>query len=492
MQVKRVEKKISQILPGFVNEEDVTINGIQQDSRLVQEGELFLAVPGSETDGRHYIDAAVASGAAAVLYESGWKENLVKRSVPMIEVEELTARSGEIASRFFDDPSRKMDVIAVTGTNGKSSCSHFIATSLTVLGTKCGVIGTLGYGVPPDLTPFGLTTPDAIRMQQFLSEINLQQAEAVAIEASSHGLVQGRLNGTDVKIAVLTNLTRDHLDYHGDLLQYKSSKRILFEMPSVESAVLNIDDPFGLELQKSLPEKINRICYSLEDKGADVFCEDMSFHEKGMSSHVTTPWGSGWLESSLYGRFNLSNLLAVLCVLGTEGNTLEYILSTMSDIKNIRGRMDRIDHPDRATVVIDFAHTPDALEQALLALREHCTGELWCVFGCGGDRDRGKRPEMGGIAARLSDHIVLTDDNPRREDSEGIMDEIMEGVAEPDKVHVDSDRSRAIEYAIHAADVNDVVLIAGKGHEDYQEVAGVKRPFSDYEQVEIALGSQRA
>jgi|TARA_Y100000310_G_scaffold343009_1_gene448713 UDP-N-acetylmuramoyl-L-alanyl-D-glutamate--2,6-diaminopimelate ligase len=489
MQAKQFEKTVSQVISGIDIEEDVTISGVQKDSRLVKEGELFLAVPGPETDGRLYINAAIENGAAVVLYESGWKETLAASSVPIIEVDRLSARTGEIASSFFDEPSRNMDVIAVTGTNGKTSCSHFIATSLTVLGTRCGVIGTLGYGFPPDLLPCGLTTPGAIEMQKFLSDMKLQEAQAVAVEASSHGLVQGRLNGTDVKTAVLTNLTRDHLDYHQTLAQYKSGKRILFEMPSVELAVLNRDDPFGIELQESLPADTVSISYSLEDKGADVFCEEMSFQEEGMSSKVNTPWGNGSLTTSLYGRFNLSNLLAVLCVLGSKGYKLEYILTTMADVKNIRGRMDRLDRNDRATVIIDFAHTPDALDKALMAIREHCTGKLWCVFGCGGNRDSGKREQMGKIAGRLSDYVVLTDDNPRDEDSEEIIDEILAGVADPDKVHVDSDRSKAIEYAVRAAAVNDVVLIAGKGHEDYQEMGGVKRPFSDYEQVEMALGT---
>ena len=322
---------------------------------------------------------------------------------------------------------------------------------------------------------------------RFLFDIESRQARAAAIEASSHGLVQGRLNGTQVKIAVLTNLTRDHLDYHRDLEHYKSSKRILFEVPGLEVAVLNRDDQFGLELEKSLPVTTRRLSYSLVDQEADVFCEDMKFHNKGLSAQVTTPWGRGFLRSSLYGRFNLSNLLAVLCVLGAEGCELGDILSSLSGITNIKGRMDRIDRSDRATVVIDYAHTPDALDKALMAVREHCNGKLWCVFGCGGNRDRGKRPEMGSVADRWSDYIVLTDDNPREEDCQNIIADIMEGVAANDKVHVDSDRSRAIEYAISRAKVDDVVLIAGKGHEDYQERGGLKTPFSDHEQVEIAL-----
>jgi len=489
MQVDPVRKKVSQIMPGFDFAEDVTVSGIQKDSRLIKKGDLFLAVPGDATDGRSFMDTAVANGAAIVLYESDWNESLIESSVPMIKVEKLSARIGEIASRFFEKPSEKMKLIAVTGTNGKSSCSHFIAKSLTVLGRNCGVVGTLGYGFPHDLKPFGLTTPDAIQMQRFLFDIYRQDAQAVAVEASSHGLVQGRLQGTEVKIAVLTNLTRDHLDYHHDLDQYKSGKRILFEMPSVELAVLNKDDPFGLELEKFLSDKMNKISYSLEDRSADVFCENIHLHEKGMSSQVTTPWGCGVLKSSLYGRFNLSNLLAVLCVLGAEGFNLNDMLATLAGVKNIKGRMDRIDQSDSATVVIDFAHTPDALDKALLAVREHCTGKLWCVFGCGGDRDRGKRPQMGSIADRLSDYIVLTDDNPREEDSQIIIEEIMAGIEEADNVHVDTDRTKAIKYAISKADADDVVLIAGKGHEDYQEIAGGRIPFSDYEQVEIALRS---
>lgn len=491
MHTEWIRKKISQLVPDLNFEEDVVVSGIHKDSRLIKGGELFLAVPGSATDGRHYINTAVANGAAIVLYESGWQESLKKNrmtsSVPVIEVARLSSRIGEIASRFFDGPSEKMGVIAVTGTNGKSSCSHFIAISLTLLGRKCGVIGTLGYGFPPDLLPFGLTTPDAILMQKFLFDISRQDAQFVTVEASSHGLAQGRLNGTEVSVAVLTNLTRDHLDYHHDLDQYKSSKRILFELPGVELAVLNRDDPFGRELEQSLPAEIKRMSYSLEDKDADVFCENTQSNAMGMSAQLVTPWGRGLLKSSLYGRFNLSNLLAVVCVLGGKGFKLEDILPILSEIKNIKGRMDRIEHRNRATVIIDFAHTPDALDKALMAVREHCGGKLWCVFGCGGNRDKGKRRQMGSIAARLSDYIVLTDDNPRDEDPQNIIEEIMQGVAAADKVHVDSDRSKAINYAINEAEINDVVLIAGKGHEDYQEINGIKKPYSDYEQVKIAL-----
>jgi UDP-N-acetylmuramoyl-L-alanyl-D-glutamate--2,6-diaminopimelate ligase len=311
-------------------------------------------------------------------------------------------------------------------------------------------------------------------------------ASTIALEASSHGLSQRRLNGTLIDVAVFTNLTRDHLDYHETLADYQASKKSLFLQDGIQTAVINLDDAFGRQLSRELAGRFNILTYSTESTTANVSCADIAQSKTGVSAVIRTPWGTGLLSSGLYGIFNLSNLLAVVCVLGSEGFELSRILAVLSELKNVKGRMDRITLTNGMQVVIDYAHTPDALENVLKTLRNHCDGKLWCVFGCGGDRDKGKRSEMGRISVKGSDYVVLTDDNPRTESREQIIQDILSGIDDRSRVFVEADRGKAIRLAIQKAEPDDILLIAGKGHEDYQDVNGIKINYSDYEEVSLA------
>lgn len=493
----RIVKKISELLPDLAGQ-DAVVSGIQIDSRRVAKGDLFIAVPGLTTDGRKFISAALHAGAAAVLYEAAagrYEEDggqIPQSSVPILAVAGLGARIGPIASSFFDHPSRDMRIVAVTGTNGKTSCCHYIAGTLSTLGDDCGIVGTLGWGRQDSLTPLSMTTPDAPDLQAIFHSLKQQSISSVAIEASSHGLAQGRLQGVSIDTAVFTNLTRDHLDYHEDLKDYQAAKRKLFEMESLSVAVVNIDDAYGRQLHQQLNHGLQKLSYSMTDAVADVYCEHASFETTGMKAEVRSPWGKGTLDSSLYGQFNLQNLLAVVCVLGAEEKDFKRILEAISALTNVKGRMERIESDRFATVVIDYAHTPDALMNALQSVKNHCAGELWCVFGCGGDRDRGKRHQMGRIAERLADWIVITDDNPRSEPSADIASDILKGISDASKAQVIQDRSQAIRYALANASSRDLVLIAGKGHEDYQVIGTQSVYFSDHDQVGQILAASRS
>lgn len=477
---------LSELMPNMKLPVDLAVSGITDDSRRVNPGDLFVAVPGLTVDGRRYIGDAIDRRAAAVLCEPPMPQ--VDDGIPIIEVPRLSARKGEIASRFYGEPSTRMLIVAVTGTNGKTSCSQFLAAALSTAGCKCGVIGTLGFGTPGALEDAGLTTPDAIGVQSRLSMLLERGCEAVCLEASSHGLSQGRLNGTAIDVALFTNISRDHLDYHDTFGEYKNAKALLFRWQGLKGAVVNIDDPFGVELAAMTGDDVQCVTYSIEDRSADVHSDSLVFREDGFDAEVVTPWGAGAVSSALLGRFNVGNLLAVVSVLGLLEYDITDVLAAAGKLETVPGRMEAMRRPGAATVVIDYAHTPDALEKALDALKLHCRGELWCVFGCGGDRDVGKRPLMGRIAERLADHVVVTDDNPRTEPSEFIIQQIVGGMNDHEQVQIDPDRESAIRSALSAAGEHDIVLIAGKGHEDYQEVNGVRKPFSDYEVVRRILG----
>lgn len=463
--------------------DDIDVVHITDDSRDVRAGTVFFAVPGLSADGRAFIADAASQGAVAILAEP--PVPAVELDIPLMEVADLGSRRGELASRFYGNPSEKMLVVAVTGTNGKTSCSHFIAQALSESGRRCGVMGTLGYGSPGDVREPGLTTPGAIECQRRLSEILEAGGDGIALEASSHGLVQDRLAGTDIDIAVFTNITRDHLDYHETFADYKAAKQRLFEWRGLDSAVLNIDDEWTAELESAtVADSI--ITYGMRNRIADVYCSSLYFRADGFDADVVTPWGSGEVRSSLLGDFNVSNLLAAVAVLGLMGHDIEDICRWASDVEGVPGRMDLV-HAD-PSVVIDYAHTPDALQKALEALSRHKQARLFCVVGCGGDRDRGKRPVMAALAATLADRAILTSDNPRSEDPAAILDDMVAGLDDRDGVSVIADRGDAIALALSEAQSGDIVLIAGKGHEDYQEVAGKRIRFSDYDEVRKHLG----
>jgi UDP-N-acetylmuramoyl-L-alanyl-D-glutamate--2,6-diaminopimelate ligase len=457
------------------------------DSRTVAPGDVFVALKGYRSDGRAYIGQAVERGAAAVLYEAG---DVVPITVPHVAVSKLDRLAGEIAHLVYGRPSEKLWLAGVTGTNGKTSVSQWIAQTLNALGRKCAVIGTVGAGFPGALADSINTTPDAIALHRLLAQFAAQGAAACAMEVSSIGLDQGRVNGALFKVAVFTNLTRDHLDYHGDIDAYGEAKERLFSLPGLEAAVVNLDDPFGERLAEQLSGRVRTIGYTLAGRtGASevLAAEHLAMTATGMSFKVD----GVTIEAPVVGRFNASNLLAVVGTLLAAGAPFGDIARALRDIVPPPGRMHPLGGIGQPLVVVDYAHTPDALEQALLALRETARargGKLVCVFGCGGDRDAGKRPQMGAIAERLADTVVLTSDNPRNEDPLAILAAIQAGFkCAP---FVEPDRAVAIRVAIKAAADDDVILIAGKGHEPYQEIAGVRQHFSDLEQALAALGAR--
>ncbi len=475
-------KMLSELLPGLELDTDIQITGITDDSRKARRGDLFLAVPGSRVDGRDYVVEVAGKSVAAIVCDPPFKECVVS-GVPIFTVDNLAPLRGEIASEFYDRPSAAMTVVAVTGTNGKTSCSQYIAAAMNRLGRLCGIVGTMGSGFESNLQNPGLTTPDAITLQKIIAEFRDESADAVSLEASSHGLDQGRLNGLQVNVAVFTNITRDHLDYHGSFSAYKKAKQKLFELEHLEAAVINLDDSFSTELEMTVCSSVRVLTYSLKNSDASLWCKSLEFNMQGFNARVSTPWGEVPVSSSLLGDFNVSNLLVVIAVLGLKGFGVKEISSAVSSLSNIKGRMDVLYPEDSATVVIDYAHTPDALEKALNAVRLHGQGEVWCLMGCGGNRDKGKRSEMGELVTRLADHAVITDDNPRDEKPMEIIEDILKGVHPGAHAIVKQDRRKAIAYALKHARAGDVVLIAGKGHEEYQEVAGKKLDYSDYDEV---------
>lgn len=462
----------------------VKFAGLTADSRLVKPGMLFLAYPGEQVDGRSFIVQAIERGAAAVLWESSDFNWNPLWQVSNIAIDGLRASAGQIASDFYDSPTQTLWMIGVTGTNGKTSCSHWLAQALTLVGRKAAVVGTLGNGFPEALTEAVNTTPDPIVLQELLADYLRQGAAAVAMEVSSHGLEQGRVNGVHFDVAVFTNLSRDHLDYHGDMAAYGAAKKQLFDWDGLGCAVLNSDDAFGAEIAKNLTEQGKRVLtYGLES--GDIRGSQLQLSEHGLIMQVDTPFGSIALEAALLGRFNAYNLLAVLAALLASAVTLPEAVNALKLLQPVAGRMQRLGGDKQPLLVIDYAHTPDALEKVLITLREQTKGKLICVFGCGGNRDSGKRPLMGKVVSQLADIGIVTSDNPRREDPMEIISAIV--AAMQGDFLVQKDRALAIAHAVNTAKAGDVVLIAGKGHEDYQEVNGVKYPFSDMAVAEEAL-----
>ena len=456
----------------------VKAGGLVLDSRKVKPGDLFLAVPGAMVDGRNFIGQAVAAGAAAVLWERRdheWDETL---RVPNLGVDGLRELLGAIADEFHGHPSHHLWMAGVTGTNGKTSCAHWIAQSLSRLGRKTAVLGTLGSGFAGALEPALNTTPDAVELHGRLANFLAEGASACAMEVSSHGLAQGRVNGVKFDVALFTNLTRDHLDFHKTMDDYAAAKARLFRWPGLRHAVVNIDDPFGHMLAASLDRsRVEVLAYGMRQ--GDILGRNLELSTSGLTLDVATPWGATKLTSPVLGSFNASNLLGVLGVLLASGMPLEDAAASLSRVGAVPGRMQLVREAGVPLVVVDYAHTPDALEKALETLRGILPGgaRLICVFGCGGDRDPGKRPLMGEVATRLADHAVITSDNPRSEDPRSIIEAIAAG-ARPNH-SAEPNRAAAIIHALREAHGSDVVLIAGKGHETYQEIRGQRLPFDD-------------
>lgn len=485
--------RLAELLPDIAGiPAGLDITGLVQDSRAIESGNAFVAIAGFGTHGLKFAAQAQQTGAAAILFEPPMPaefEIAADAATPLIAVPGLRARLGEMADIFHDAPSRAMTTVGVTGTNGKTSTVQLLAQAWTLQGRRAGSIGTLGAGLYGDVVPTGFTTPLVLQLHALLAQLRDAGADAVAMEVSSHALDQGRVDGVHFKVGMFTNLTRDHLDYHGTMQAYGAAKAKLFAWPGLDSAVLNLDDAFGRELHAGIGASVRAI--GVSSRGAADAClraDDIVLDLAGLSFALKINEESHPVRSPLLGRFNVDNLLAVAGALYALGETSARIANTLSMLQPVNGRMNRLGGDGRLPlVVIDYAHTPDALEQALSSLRAHAAGRLVCVFGCGGDRDRGKRPQMAAIAEANADAVIVTNDNPRTENGDGIVADILAGFAHPGAIVIERDRAIAIAQAIVTAGANDIVLIAGKGHEPYQEIDGVQYPFDDTATARAAL-----
>ncbi len=445
---------------------------LRLDSRQVQPGDVFVAIPGLVTDGRKFIAQAIMNGAAAILYEpQDWTLTNVA-TIPHIAVENLDQKIAAIADAYYGQPSRDIKLLAVTGTNGKSSTTHYIAQFFHALHLKCGVMGTVGNGVYPDLQTAALTTSDCCTLQAYLRDFLEASAQYVALEVSSHALDQRRFAHTQIDTAIFTNLSQDHLDYHQNMQAYFAAKCKLFTDFNARNCIVNLDDAYAEQIIAVIPKHVNIVTYSLHNQKADVFMQGDVLH---------TPWGIGVLQTQLLGAFNLSNLLAALSCCAVQNIDLQLLLQLATSIRPVLGRMQLIstDGLAQPKVIVDYAHTPDALAKVLQALRAYKPRKLFCVFGCGGDRDRSKRPLMLQAVKANSDEIVITNDNPRTEDKMQIVQDMLAGTTDLQNITIDLDRAQAIRNTIARASADDIVLIAGKGHEDYQIIGATKYAFSD-------------
>ncbi len=476
-------------LPGCIGG-DTLIHGLQLDSRKVRSGDLFLAVPGDVHDGRQFIEQAVANGAAAVVAEAPVAGFVDELPVPLVEIPELRFDMGVMAARFFGYPSRALHMVGVTGTNGKTTTSRLVAQLGRSLGKACGVIGTLGSTLDDSVVDAANTTPDAVSLQFQLAQWRDQGVQAVSMEVSSHALVQGRVNGVEFETAIYTNLSHDHLDYHGSMDAYGRAKLQLFCGEHLRHAVVNLDDEYADQVLAAVGEGVRVLTYSTSRSDADIRVKNTRFSASGVEGELHTPWGSGAFSSPLPGEFNLANLAAAVTAVVLAGEDLLAVLEAVSRLQPVAGRMQAIPNEVGVQVIVDYAHTPDALEKVLAALKSHVSGKLVTVFGCGGDRDRAKRQLMGRVASQYSDRVIVTSDNPRSEDPAAILAEIAAGCSGDFSLVVD--RARAIAGAIADVEAGDCVVIAGKGHEDYQIIEGERRHFSDVEHARSALAMRAA
>lgn len=458
------------------------------DTRDLRPGALFLACEGGRAHGLDFLDQAREAGAAMVAWEPvDGRQAPQARDLKCFPVPGLRARLGELADRFFGAPSSRLVVTGVTGTNGKTSCAWLLASALEALGRRGAMIGTIGWGTPGRLQGAELTTPDVVSVHRQLDRLASAGARSVVMEVSSHALDQGRVDGVRFANALFTNLSRDHLDYHGDMAAYGEAKARLFRHPGLQTAAVSVDDAFGRRLYEGLAPSVRRIAVSVGGElpaGSELWVQATTVEavESGLRLALESSWGSTVLQSRLLGHFNATNLLLVLAVLLEQGVSMAEAVTALAGVSAPPGRMEALPHRAGAPrVIVDFAHTPDALEKALVAARAHCAGALWCVFGAGGDRDRGKRPLMGEVAGRLADQVVITSDNPRGEQPGDIIAEIRQGIPADaaGRVMEIAGRAEAIAWAVAQAGPGDLVLIAGKGHEQYQQVGAERRPFSD-------------
>ena len=476
---------------------ELVVNGLATDSREVHPGDLFLACQGLHVHALTHAAQAVQRGAVAVVWEpaDGTALQAIADSlpVPAVPVVGLAQKLGLIADRFYAHPTQDMQVIGVTGTDGKTSVTHFVAQALSSEGAPCGLLGTLGYGIYGRLQPPTHTTPDAIRLHAEFARFRDAGVRQVAMEVSSHALHQHRTEGTRFDTAVLTHISRDHLDYHGSVEAYAEAKRRLFVSSGLETAVLNVGDAFGRQLAGQLGAQLRLIAYGRAEHQCAraaaywISLESVTPRQDGIVLQLDSSWGPAELGARLLGAFNADNLMAALGALLASGLTLDVAVKRLEAVKTVSGRMELFSQPGMPRVVVDYAHTPHALETVLQALRPHCRGELICLFGAGGDRDAGKRPQMGAVAERYADRVVLTSDNPRGESPDDILDQIAAGFAQPHRAERIADRGQAIDELIATLATDDLLLVAGKGHEEYQQIGEQRLPFSDRLRVQQAL-----
>jgi UDP-N-acetylmuramoyl-L-alanyl-D-glutamate--2,6-diaminopimelate ligase len=500
-------KALSKVLKKYISKEqlgalaDLEVSGVSLDSRAITDGSLFIAYPGHQTDGRAYLQQAVSAGATALVVEKEGLSTFVKvnndiseyQGIPLIVIKDLAQASGDIAARFYGNPTRKMSVTGITGTNGKTSCCYLLAQALEFLNYPTLMLSTIGNGNPSALQPTSNTTPDSVSLQKICAEYLQHKNHYMTMEVSSHGLLQGRVNGVEFTLALFTNLSVDHLDYHGDMESYFLAKRELFLKKDLKAAVINADDEYGRRLLLDKKIKCKKIAYSQNGEDASLNIENWITSDKkelslnGLKAELHTPWGSAKLHSTLLGEFNLSNLMAVAGALGVMlGDSHKWIVA-LNSAHAVPGRMQKFSASGKATVVVDYAHTPDALEKALKALKAHCEhGKVWGLFGCGGDRDNSKRAIMGQVVEANADEVIITDDNPRTEEREAIVSMIRQGMKNQDTPYISS-RFEAIKYALEHADEQDMILVAGKGHEDYQVIGTEKIDYSDLQSVKTLL-----
>lgn len=496
-------RSLKTLLAGYgVPAPDVDVNGVELDSRRVAPGDLFLACKGSggarPAHGLQFIEQALQRGVAAVAWEPAPGIAEPDIGIPQLAVPRLSQRAGEIAARFHGHPSEHLFCVGVTGTDGKTSTAYLVAQAFDALGHPCAYLGTIGMGRVGALERSTHTTPDPVSLQAWLARMRADGVRACAMEVSSHALDQARVAGMTFRTAVLTNITRDHLDYHGTVEAYAAAKRRLFERPELVTAVLNCDDAYGREWLAALGERVERIAYGIEGEtpaGPHLIARALALSSEGLAFTVHSHLGTARLTSRLLGRFNVHNLLGALGALLSHDVPLRDAVGALERARTVPGRIEGFRGPRaRPLVVVDYAHTPEALRQVLVAVRAHTAGRLCCVFGCGGDRDRGKRPLMGAAALELADQVIVTDDNPRNESPQAIVAEILGGVAlaanaapPPRVIH---DRAAAIRAAVEAAGEADVVVVAGKGHEDYQIYGSEVRTFSDRRFVAELVGME--
>jgi UDP-N-acetylmuramyl-tripeptide synthetase len=472
---------------------------LHTDSRQVRAGDGFIAWPGAATDGRRYVQAALDAGALACLVEAEGVEVFEFTDARIASYPALKAATGLVAAAYYEEPSHKLDVIAVTGTNGKTSTAWWVAQALNILRYRvpssatwaCGLIGTLGTGTPGHMVFNGLTTPDPVLLQAEFARMAQQGMRACAIEASSIGLAEQRLVGTVIRTAVFTNFTQDHLDYHANMDAYWQAKLALFEWPHLQAAVINLDDDKGIDLADHCAARGVQVwTVSQLRTDARVWAKGVQYQDAGMEFIVCEGGDEAVVNCAMVGEYNVSNLLGVIATLRSLDIDLASACLAVSQCTAVPGRMECLTQPGAPLVAIDYAHTPDALDKVLAALRPMArarSGQLWCVFGCGGDRDASKRPLMGAAAERGADKLVVTSDNPRTESAQTIIEQIVAGLSSMSSAHLQPDRAVAIAYAIEHAKEHDVIVIAGKGHEDYQDIAGIKHPFSDLAHAQAVL-----